>query len=166
MSAQSCRGRRHVGVWRSGGGHVCASVPHRTACLAQGGVLDGWRAGWARPDTGKTHEKSRRITTGFERGSACRQSVLRLPSRGFLDWCQVTRCGRGGHYRVVGVAGAGITGMWVWQGRALPGGGCGRGRHYQVMGVAGGGHYWASTNEIHVPFSIHVCSTQGKPCST
>ena len=23
--------------------------------------MDGWRAGWARPDTGKTHEKSRRI---------------------------------------------------------------------------------------------------------
>ena len=33
---------------------------------------------------------SRRITTRFERGSACRQSVPQLPSSGLLDWCQVT----------------------------------------------------------------------------
>ena len=33
---------------------------------------------------------SRRFTAGVERGSACRQSVLQLPTRGFLDWCQVT----------------------------------------------------------------------------
>ena len=40
---------------------------------------------------------------------------------------------------MVGVAGAGITGLWVWQGRALPGGGCVRGGHYRVVGVAGAG---------------------------
>ena len=27
--------------------------PSQAAPLAQGGVLDGWRAGWARPDEGE-----------------------------------------------------------------------------------------------------------------
>ena len=68
--------------WRPavGGGHVGASVPHRIAFLAHGGVLDGWRAGWARPDTGKTHREPRHITTDFTGGSACGQSVPQLPS--------------------------------------------------------------------------------------
>ena len=30
------------------------------------------------------------ITAGFERGNACRQSVLHLASWGFLNWCQAT----------------------------------------------------------------------------
>ena len=57
-----------------------ASVPHETAFLAYEEVLDGWRVGWTRPDTEKTHKEPQHITTDFEVGSVCGRSVPHLPS--------------------------------------------------------------------------------------
>ena len=56
-----------------------------------------WRAGWTRPDRGKTHKEPRHITTEFTGGSACGQSVPRLILEVFILVPGHQLCGGSGH---------------------------------------------------------------------